>query len=197
MKTSKILDNTVISAFLKEIPSVDLFEKCNSEFHLITSEKVHSEASKFFSKDKIAYSHVKVVKVKTRKAKRLLEYLKNRFPYLHEGELTSFVVCLYKYKLQNKKYFYVTDDLRMKKVISQIFSESDLKKYYDKTMGSVDDSFNFTGTIGLIIRLCEKGRISDLEILKIINDLRSSTFYVSEKLLKRLRRCNHEIKGAS
>jgi hypothetical protein len=46
---AKVLDNTVITAFLKEINCLDLIDICSSSYELVTSIEVSEEANEGFS----------------------------------------------------------------------------------------------------------------------------------------------------
>ncbi|ENN96001.1 hypothetical protein J422_04640 [Methanocaldococcus villosus KIN24-T80] len=117
--TTKILDNTVISAGLKEIKTIDLIERCLKRYKLATSKHVFEETLKGFSNSTIknCYSDIKVHETDEETLNFLLDYLEKRFPYLHRGELSSFLVALLKYAEKGKPYYYVTDDNRIRNKI--------------------------------------------------------------------------------
>jgi len=88
MTTSKILDNTTISAFINEIRSIEMIEVCRKEYLLVTTDCVQRETSERFSGETIAmnYKNINVFSKKgDKKYDQALDYLVNRYPYLHEG----------------------------------------------------------------------------------------------------------------
>jgi hypothetical protein len=86
----------------------------------------------------------------------LLERLKARFPYLGDGELSILLIALFCYIAKKKPYYLISDDLRFKKKISEILTSGIIAKDL-----LVDiKSFRISGTIGLIIQLYKKGRLS-------------------------------------
>jgi predicted nucleic acid-binding protein len=187
MTTSKIIDNTVVSAFIK-ILCIDMFEICCNEYHFSTSIEVYYESKRGFSKGNLnkVYKRIEIVsKKEDSKYEEMIAYLKNRYPYLHEGELSSFLIALLDYEMVGKKYFYITDDGKMKKRVPEILNSQQIIKLLK---GKVT-KFYMTGTIGLIRRICQKGYLSQADIDKIVLDLRNSTFYISDKLLRELRGC--------
>ena len=46
--TVKILDNTVISASLRELVSINLLERCSQRYDIVTSQEVYEEAKSYF-----------------------------------------------------------------------------------------------------------------------------------------------------
>lgn len=188
MTTTKIIDNTVVSAFINEILCIDMFEICCKEYHFSTSIEVYYESKRGFSGvdlNKIDKRIEIVSKKGDFKYEEIIAYLKNRYPYLHEGELSSFLIALLDYEMVGKKYYYITDDGEMKKRVPEILNSQQIIKLLK---GEVTN-FYMTGTIGLIRRICQKGYLSQGDIDKIVLDLRNSTFYMTDKLLSELRGC--------
>ncbi|XRO75084.1 DUF3368 domain-containing protein [Methanocaldococcus sp. 28A] len=185
--TVKILDNTVISASLKEIKTINLIERCLKRYKLVTSEYVFVETLKGFSNPTIenCYSDIEVHEINEEMFNFLLDYLERRFPYLHRGELSSFLVALLKYAENGKSYYYVTDDRRMRDTISKILNDPIVKSKLKNPI--TPENFNLTGTIGLLLRLKYRGLISKEEAKKIADDLENSSFRVTPELLKKLR----------
>ena len=64
MTTSKILDNTAISAFINEIRSIEMIEICRNEYLLVTTDCVQRETSERFSRKTIDinYKNINVFK---------------------------------------------------------------------------------------------------------------------------------------
>jgi predicted nucleic acid-binding protein len=189
MTTSKILDNTVISAFINEIRSVEMIEICRKEYLLVTTDCVQRETSERFSGKTIAinYKNINVFsKTGDKKYDQALDYLTNRYPYLHEGELSAFLLALIDYELTGNPYFFITDDRKMREKICEIIS-SDI---FLKIIGVAIYDYHFSGTIGLIKRLCQKGCLSENEINMIVFDIKNSTFRISDKLIGELIGCS-------
>lgn len=189
MTTSKILDNTVISAFINEIRAIELIEICQKEYVLVTTDCVYGETSRGFSQSIIDlnYKNIRVIKKNGgQKYDIALDYLRNRYPYLHEGELSTFLVALLYYEIDGKPYYYVTDDRKIREKIDEIITSVDLVNI----IGVKVHHFCHTGTIGLIKRLCQKGCLSKEDINGIISDLQNSDFRVTDKLIDELRDCS-------
>lgn len=180
--TTKIIDNTVISTSLKEIKCVNLIKKCSEVYAISTSSEVCEESYKGFSEAILKELYKIVVVHNLTKDERyllLMDYLQTRYPYLHNGELSSFLLALLDYELKRKEYYYVTDDNKMKKVISKI-GEDEL---FSKKIGSQIKNFNVAGTIGLIRKLYAHGALSKGDIERIIEDLKNSTFYITPDII--------------
>ncbi len=188
MPTSKILDNTVISAAINEIKSVNLIAISGSIYPLKMSSEVYDEICAGFSGKRLEIIEKYIEKIDGRRHEKyqsLFEYLSKRYPYLHKGDISSVLVAILEYALQESDYFLVTDDSRLRKKIPEILQLEKVKECLDREI----ESLNYTGTIGLIRRLCEKGIISESELETIVYDLKNSTFRVSDELLEELKRC--------
>jgi len=187
--TSKILDNTAISAFISEIRSIEMIEICRKEYLLVTTDCVQKETSERFSREiiDINYKNINVFKKTGNKTyDQALDHLVNRYPYLHEGELSAFLLALLDYEMPGYPYFFITDDRKMREKISEIVSS----EVFLKIVGKSIHEYHFSGTIGLIRRLCQKGCISEYDIKLIISDLKNSTFRITDKLLGELSGCS-------
>ena len=104
---------------------------------------------------------------------------------MHEGELSAFLLALLDYEMPGYPYFFITDDRKMREKISEIVSS----EVFLKIVGKSIHDYHFSGTIGLIRRLCQKGCISEYDIKLIISDLKNSTFRITDKLLGELSGC--------
>jgi len=184
--TVKILDNTVISVSVNELRSVNLIQLCSTRYDVTTTHHVFNEAKKGFSKVVIKdiSNYITISNSQNPRFDEILNWLERRFPYLHRGELSTFLMAVLDYSHKCKKYYYVTDDGRMRKTIPKILHNPD----FINMSGKKKSAFNITGTIGLIKKLCEKGSLSDNQIEEIITDLKNSTFYITSSLLNSLRR---------
>lgn len=183
--TTKIIDNTVISASLKEINSINLIAKCLERYSLATSIEVYDETKEGFN-HLDCYKQISIFDMKDNKLFIvLIEYLSNRYPYLHKGELSSFLVTLIEYELKNKEYYFVTDDNKMKKVASKVFQDD----LFINRLSQKPVKFNITGTVGLLKRLRYRNILTREDIEKVIEDLKNSTFYITPELIKYLREC--------
>jgi len=184
--TTKILDNTVISASIKEITCLDFIERCSKIYPVETSLEVFRETERGFNKitTNKRFRCIRVIDLRYHGQYRsLLNYMKNRYPYLHDGEISSFLLALLEYEKKNKEYYYVTDDQSMKKVVTNLKNDN----LFYQSSGFMISRFFITGTIGLLRRLLDKGIISKKEIEDIIKDLRNSSFYLTTDLINYLR----------
>ncbi|MDK2891414.1 MAG: hypothetical protein PWR21_2046 [Methanoculleus sp.] len=186
LKTTKILDNTVISAAINEIKAVDLLSICNENYAMVTSMEVFHEACGG-SRHRVTKEYQIEIrdKAKDQKFTQIISYLCDRYPYLHEGELSAFTLALLDYACSGESYFFVTDDRTMRRRIDEIIASPQITNVCQMQI----QNFNHTGTIGLIRRLYQKRCLSNEEIDEIIANLRESTFYITEELLNELKRC--------
>ena len=184
VKRNKIVDNTFISSSLKEVVCVNLIDLLDNHYNLFTCENVFNEAKeKFFDDVKEIFSTIKVVKHKDEtKADKIIEYCINRYPYLHIGEVSSFVLFILNYNPENS--YYVTDDKAMRKSIEKI----KVDELFHKLIGFSIENYIYTGTIGLIIKLKNKKVLNGEDIENIIKNLNESSFRVSQELLEELRK---------
>lgn len=176
--TTKIFDTTVIISSMKEIKCVNLFEKCLERYSIATSIEVYEETKEKFHAEKISIFDLNNNKLFI----SLMEYLSDRYPYLHKGELSSFLVALIEYEMKNKRYYFVTDDNRMRKTISKIFDDD----LFVSKIG-YKPKFNMTGTIGLLKRLYQRNILTKEDIEKVICDLENSSFYKTPELIEYLK----------
>lgn len=193
--TTKVLDNTFISAALREITSVDLITKCSQEYNLITSKEVFKETNAGFQEElvKKVYNYIKVVPInETKIFQTLFPYMKDRYPFLHDGEIATFLLAIIFHVKNGGKCYFVTDDKKMREIAKSIIDGKDnlfLNKI--KRLGFKKIEIGITGTVGLIIRLCKKRVISKEEASKITEDIRNGTFRITEELIALLEvECN-------
>lgn len=183
--TTKILDNTTISVFLKDICKIDLLAKCLQRYTIATSIEVYKETKKGFPQSTLNqfYKNVTIHDLNdNRKFIELLTYLKNRYPSLHEGEISSFLISLLLYKEKGERYYYVTNDKEMRKTLHKMKNN----KTFLQKIGWAFNTFNITGTIGLIIRLVKKDILTRDDIIDISYDLENSGFRITPALLEKL-----------
>nr|WP_300999239.1 DUF3368 domain-containing protein [Methanoculleus sp.] len=185
MKTTKILDNTVISAAINEIKAINLLSICSASYALVTSLEVFHEACGGNLHQVKKDGQIEIQdKTKDQKFIQIVSYLRDRYPYLHEGELSAFTLALLDYACSGESYFLVTDDRAMRRRIDEIITSPQITSVCQMRI----QNFNHTGTIGLIKRLYQKRCLSNEEIDEVIANLRESTFYITEELLKELKR---------
>ncbi len=157
----KILDTSVIVAFYKELDDPSILHNFNKlGYQLYIPNCVFQEALKgesCFSKIKY-YVANGTIKVLDDIPKDDIDKFRRKHPYLGLGEI-EVMLCYIKYKLDKIKCYCILDDKRARKTA---------EKY-----GIV-----FTGTIGLINILHEKGAISDKEKDELLKKLINSTFRI-------------------
>lgn len=190
--TTKILDNTFISASIGDIKSIDLISTSSRVYNLETSEEVYKETCNGYDEKIVTqiYQSIKVKKINHAEYERLISSLEARFPYLHRGELSSFLLAFLEFSLDNRDYYYVTDDGLMRKKLSDVLA-------YCASINGNDDycgtDFKLTGTIGLIKRLYEKNVLSKQDVKSIIQDIEKSTFRISPEVIHILKGCCNEV----
>jgi predicted nucleic acid-binding protein len=179
----KILDATIISSFLHDIQSIDMFERCNRSYELITTNEVSDEIKRTPSSKSVPRRMSRLVTPieLNENEKKLLDYLSARYPGLHAGELSTLILTASRYASGPQKYYYITDDNLMRKSLKRIESDPVFQDFVGKV------TVLCTGTIGILLHLCDNGTISSSERAQITDDLEHSTFYCPEELLKRLR----------
>ena len=189
--TTKILDNTFISAGVDEIKCVNIIKICSGIYPLSTTLEVYNETKREFDNGLVEeiYKYIDVPDVDDKIHKKMILLLENRFPYLGSGEISSFLLAFLEYSTNNKKYYYVTDDGLMRQSTKSIID------YYlsiDESNIKINKNFKITGTVGLIRRLYERGALTANNIDDIIKDLENSTFRITPELLCHLRQCYNE-----
>lgn len=187
VSVTKIFDNTAISAFINEIPSIEMLKVCSRYYTLTTSIEVYREAFAGYDKETLnsCLTDIAVVDKKHEKIYHsIMTALSDRYPYLHKGDISSLLLAYMDYAVPGKPYYYVTDDKTLRKKIPEILTSDALKSLAKKNI----HKFNMTGIIGLIRHIADNGNLSESEIDLIITDLKRSTFYVTEDLLSYLRR---------
>jgi predicted nucleic acid-binding protein len=185
-RVTKIFDNTAISAFINEILSVRMLVVCTKRYTLTTSIEVYFEALVGTDQKTIdsCFSDIQIVDKNPQANYRgLIEELSDRYPYLHKGDISSFLLAYMDYAVHGKPYFFVTDDKTLRKRIPDLLVSDTLKSLTKKEIRQ----FNVTGIIGLMRHIADVGDLSESDIELIIIDLRKSTFYVTEELLSYLR----------
>jgi predicted nucleic acid-binding protein len=185
VSTTKVLDNVIIIASIEYIKCVNILEKCNSCYHFVTSKVVYEEyIAKNANADIDTFNKfITIQKMDENKQyDELLDYLKNRYNNLHEGELSSFLILLLEYTLKGKDCYYITDDQTAKKVFLNLHND----KLFIKKLGTSFNKVKITGLVGLIIHMHDKGLLAEGYSKKIKNDLKSSAYYISEDLLSML-----------
>ena len=184
--TTKILDNTVISTSISEIVCIDFIERCSKIYEIETTYEVYQETKDGYGINTTnqRYYYIRVIDLRSNGVyKIILKYLENRYPYLHKGELSTFLLSLLHFQFTHKNYIFVTDDQKMRKLIPQLKQDT----MFQSRLSQTYTGLRFTGTIGLIKRLKERNAISVKEIEEIIKDLNNSTFYITQKLIDYLR----------
>lgn len=184
--TTKILDNTVIVACLGDIKSVNLLELCASQYNLVTSKEVHVETMRYPDQEVVGKLYERItVKDKTPNSQyqTLLAYLETRYPYLHRGELSSFLLALLEYEFTAKKYYYLTDDRRMRNTIAKIIEDP----IFSQILGKKIVNVTYSGTLGLIRRVYDRGLLTPTQLEQIIEDLQKGDFYMTPHLIDYLR----------
>jgi predicted nucleic acid-binding protein len=182
-RVKKILDATTLSAFIFEIKGLDLLTKSSKLYDLTTSQQVIEEISvngKYPRMETIKRL-VQIYELNP-DAKKLLDHLELRFPALHRGELSSFIIAALEFSVKGIPCYYVTDDKAMRKSIGKILQDGLFINIVGKPL-----EIKNTGTIGLLIHLSERSCLDKEEMTKVAHDLENSTFRCPPTLLAKLR----------
>lgn len=178
----KILDATAISAFLYEIRSVDVIDRCRTVYELVTSREVVEEVMRYQRSTSVSrMSLFGTAESLNSKELALMNYLEVRYPALHRGELSSFIIAI-RYAKAEKSYYFITDDKAMRNSIEKILRDEQVIE-----MAGAKIIIKATGTIGLIIHLGEKGCLRKDERESIADDLLTSTFRCTPWLIQQLK----------
>lgn len=184
MRTLKVLDTTAISAALFEVKSVDLLSRCCQRYVLLTSPTVMSElaASTRPNVWKGCERLISVERASDYDPTSLAATLAKRYLSLDEGELTAYLVALHRSVITGNQVVFVTDDGEMRR---------SAKKIAQNPLVTASLGSNFvvkdTGTVGLVLRMSEKGLLTDGEKAGIADDLATSTFRCTKQILDQLR----------
>jgi hypothetical protein len=186
VRVTKIFDNTAVSAFINEIPSIEMLKVCSQHYTLTTSVEVYHEALAGCEWETLnsCFTDIAIIdKNHEKNYHTLMTVLSDRYPYLHKGDISSLLLAYMDYAVLDKPYYYVTDDKTLRKKIPEILSSNTIKSLAKKNI----QKFNMTGIIGLIRHIADNGNLSQSDIDLIISDIKRSTFYVTEDLLSYLR----------
>lgn len=179
---TKILDSTTIIAFDKEIVCVDIlgimartYKTCIS--HEVSKECRSSPRIDEFMRTTSVYSKDLITLEKASK------YLEKRYNYrLGAGERSSISLSIM-LSLRGIDNYLVTDDKYARSVADNIHLDCRIGEIFDSNIQKI----KYTGTIGLIKRLVERGTI-DKEVLNpIAEDIENGSFRASPELLSFLR----------
>lgn len=188
--TAKAVDTTVISASLREIQAIDLLDKTSMVYDVHTSRDVQQELETGFDPVTVEriLGFVDVVDVDHEAFEPLMDWLERRYPYLHRGELSSFLLAILHFRLRGRPCYYVTDDRAMRKKARNILIED----RFIEILGEEPPPVEMTGTVGLVGRLFKRGMVTSKELIGVIEDLQDGTFRVSNQILDHLRRMLNE-----
>lgn len=112
----------------------------------------------------------------------LLNYLTNRYPYLHSGELSVYLITLL-LSIENKACYLITDDMQFRKKIPAIQQDETFIKLFGGPIPDIKTS----GTIGIIKRLTEKRALTSRHVEEIITELENGSFFLTTDLIEHLR----------
>lgn len=192
--TTKVLDNSFISACITDIKSHNIIELCGQCYKLLSSPSVYEESKqlkhqlvngKSIGEELIEelYGKIEILDMThDPKYKELLDYLEKRYPYLHRGELSTYLIALIHF-IKGENFYFITDDMQFRKKIPILRTD----KLFIKKLESEVQDINISGTIGIIRRLYEKNKITSDDIEDIIVDLHNGSFYLTSHLREYLR----------
>lgn len=182
--TLKVLDTTAISAMLFEVGSLDLMERCCQQYNLLTSQTVlrELERSKRAQRWKVADDKLQAEDPDVFNPAPLAAELAKRYPMLHEGELTAFLIALRRSVESEESVVFVTDDGAMRRKAPLVVKDSLVAAGFGTQFNLVQ-----TGTVGLVVRMAARGLLSDVERKSVADDLENSSFRCSTQVLDQLR----------
>lgn len=161
----KLLDNSCLSLFLLEIPEYgflnelyDINESLNTTNHVKNEFEVSDNRNRLDSYINKNMIHLEDIDYNPQ--------LKNRFPYLGNGELS---IIQWGINLEgNYSYYCILDDLHARKAAKKL-------------------NLSVSGSIGLIILIKNKKNYSSEQIEEIIESIRKSNFRINDRILNELR----------
>lgn len=182
--TIKVLDTTAVSAMLFEIGSVDVMSRCCQRYNVLTSPTVINElmrsrkGRKWTSID----SYLSTEDPTHFDPTKLVGELAKRYPELHEGELTAFLIALHRSAVRKEQVIFVTDDGAMRKKADKVAKDPIVAS-------SLGSSFSVlrTGTIGMVLKMAERDLLTAEEKKGIAADLENSSFRCTSEILDKLR----------
>jgi len=185
--TVKIVDNTFISACVDEINCIDLLDLSSQYYDIHTTNEVFGETQDGFNDEVISnvYDLIKISSCSSDTYIDLKNWLERRYPGLHTGEITTFLLALLTFAVCGTEYYYITDDNYMKKIIKNLGNDSIFIQKLDLAVNM--ENFNVTGTVGFTKRLIDKGVIHNQFVEPIIQDMEDNGFYLTDKVKDHLR----------
>ncbi|MHA1719357.1 MAG: hypothetical protein ACTSWX_00695 [Promethearchaeota archaeon] len=180
--TTKIIDNTIVSLDF-ESNSLNLMKILNEFYSIETTNSVYNETINGFDPNltRIYYSNIKINNLSSNiRYVKLYQYFQNRYPYLHDGEVSAFLLSLINFHLKDKPYYFISDDNKMRKVC---LTQLNKDKLFLKIINKPEFIPNFVGTIGIIKHLFKRNFINKAEMKKIIFGIRKSSFRITNDLI--------------
>lgn len=165
----KLLDTSSIIMVLEEIKCPEIFDHCINRGHTLAITRavfdelsVNKESFKKFKE----YGNISILQDDCQQSGRTYEHLKNRYPSLHEGEIS--VLChASEMSHGGVAHYCIIDDNAARKRKNEL-------------------SIQLTGTIGLLLWGKATGCFSKDECKSIYQKIINSNFWISSDILKRL-----------
>ena len=174
----KVVDNTFLSAARGDIHCMDLLTITDSTYQIVVTPEVLDE--NFVKHGSLTYAPYEG-HMQFEEYKRLYDLLKRRNFWIGKGELSSIVCSIYLTHAGIDNYI-VTDDKDARELIQTIHTNPEVSEI----LGFIPPELKLAGTIGLICRMRDKGKISKAECALIKRDLKNSTFRASDALFNKL-----------
>ncbi len=165
----KLLDTSSVILVLEEIGCPEIFDHCIERGHeLAITQAVYSELSA--NEDTFGkfndYGRISVINDISQNSGKTYEYLKKRYPGLHEGEIS--VLChASSMSASNQGHYCIIDDRAARQRRDEL-------------------NIRLTGSIGLLLWGKATGCFSEEECVKIYNKIKDSGFFIHQSILELL-----------
>lgn len=175
----KIFDNSVISSMGREITSVDVLPLVKSEYDIRITNAVITECRNSGNEKLIRSMDGLLLAVEADYMfVSVVNSIKIMHPQLGSGEIESIAASILMTRSGIDNYV-VLDDGLARKIVSDLHNDLKLQQI----VGTDIPPIKYTGTVGLIKHLRDKGIISREIYQKIAYDLKNSGFRITDSLL--------------
>ena len=176
----KVLDNSVVTALGRDIRSVNLLPILMSRYEVAMPPAVIDEC-RDYEYGALLPLFASATIVDDARVQKIASVLKRWRPNLGKGECSAIAASLIMTS-EGKRNYLILDDGVARKCAREAGSLPGIVEILGKKV-----DIKLAGTIGLVLHLHEKGLISDKDKQNVGYDLETSSFRVSNDLLKLLR----------
>lgn len=177
---TKVLDNSVVTALGRDIRSVKLIPLITSGYGITLTSDVIEEC-RDYENGALLPLFASATTIDDERVRSISSLLKLWRPNLGKGECSAIATSLV-LTADGRKNYLVLDDGVARRCAKDAGSLPGVIKILGKRV-----DLNLTGTVGLVRHLYDKGLISEKDKQSIGYDLETSSFRISDDLLRLLR----------